>query len=83
MKDNKNAHWTISEIAHQYKIENLDWDWNRCYKEAKIIYKELNKLNKETWDGNRLYFKFNIPFSDFKGKDDEFSDTYYDFENRE
>lgn len=83
MKDDKNARWTKLEIAHQYKTENPDWKWNDCCKKAEIIYKELNKLNKETWDGNRIYFKFNVPFSDFRGKDDEFSDTFYDFEVRE
>ena len=79
MKDDKNARWTKKEIAEQYKIENPDWSWNECWSKANLIYKELNRLNNQTWKSNKMFFKYNIPFSDFEDRNDEFEKTYYDW----
>lgn len=76
MKDSKNYKWTIEDIAEEYKKENPNWSWDKCNKKAKLIYKELKKLNKEMWDNNKLFFKMNTPFSFFYDKDDEFADKY-------
>ncbi len=83
MKDNKNLYWKIKEIAQEYKKENPNWIWDKCLKKAEIIYKELNKLNFENLTNDKLFFKMNTPFSFYDLKNDEFSDTFYDFENRE
>ncbi len=83
MKDDKNYNWTFEEIAQQYQVENPEWNWNKCLDKAKIIHKELKKLNDDMWRSNKLYFKMNKPFSFFGTRDDEFSDTYYDFKSRE
>ena len=83
MKDKKNLYWNLEEIARAYEIEHPNWTWGKCLAKAGIIYKELNKLNFESLTNDKLYFKMNTPFSFFDLKDDEFSDTYYDFENRE
>ena len=78
MKDNKNAEWTMEDVAHQYKIENPDWAWKKCWVKAKAIYRELNKSNNEVWENNKRYFQMNTPFSFFDNKDGEFSDTPWD-----
>ena len=83
MKDNENLHWELEKIAQAYKTENTEWTWKKCLDKAKIIYKELNKLNFENLTNDKLFFKMNTPFSFFDLKDDEFSDTYYDFKSRE
>lgn len=73
MKDYKNRKWKLKDIAHQYKKENPNWTWDECYKKAKIIYKELEKLNNQEYNNNKKYFKYNIPLSYFKfdNSDDE------------
>lgn len=79
MKDEKNARWTLKEIAIEYQKENPNWQWDKCINKADIIYKELNRLNNQTWKNNKLYFKHNIPFSDFEDRDDEFGKQFYDW----
>lgn len=74
MKDNKNYKWTKKDLAQQYKYENPDWTWKQCWDKANIIYRELKKLNKETWDNTKIFFKHNTPFSFFDNKDSEFAD---------
>ncbi len=76
MKDNENLYWELEEIAQAYKIENSEWTWEKCLDKAKIIYKELNKINREDFRNNEKYFKFNTPFSFYFDKDDEFGSIY-------
>lgn len=76
MKDNENLHWELKEIAQAYKVENSEWTWKKCLDKAKIIYKELNKLNYNTLSNDRLFFKFNTPFSFYFDRDDEFGSIY-------
>lgn len=78
MKDNKNFKWTLKDIAKQYKYENPNWDWKQCWDKAKIIYKELKRLNNDSWHNNKVFFKCNTPFSFFDNKDSEFCDTPWD-----
>ncbi len=83
MKDSKNARWTKKDIAEQYKIENPEWTWKQCLEKSETIYRELNSLNKILWAENRLFFKRNIPFSNFKHKNDEFSNIFFDKDDSE
>lgn len=76
MKDNKNLKWTIKDIAHQYKKENPDWTWKECWSKARVIYKELNKLNHESYHNDKIFFKMNTPFSFYYDKDSEFADKF-------
>lgn len=71
MKDYKNQKWTIKDIAHQYKKENPDWDWDKCYKKAKIIYNALKSMNWSMENNNKKYFKHNIPLSYFEFDDSD------------
>lgn len=80
MKDKQNYKWTIQDIAEEYKKENPNWSWDKCWKKAKLIYRELNKLNNKMWKDNKLFYKYNKPFSFFDTKNDEFEDTYYDWD---
>ncbi len=73
MKDGENKQWNFEDIAHQYKIENPEWDWKKCCEKAKIIYKELNRLNYNTFANNRLFFKMNKPFSAYEYEDKHLS----------
>ena len=56
MKDKQNYKWTKHDIACQYKKENINWDWDKCWAKADIIYKELKKINRKTWNDNKIYF---------------------------
>lgn len=73
MKDKQNFKWTMKDIAQQYKKENPDWTWKKCWKKANVIYKELKKLNSQMWKNNKKFFEYNTPFSFFDDKDNEFS----------
>ena len=79
MKDNENLKWTKKDIAKQYKNENSDWSWNKCWLKAKLIYKELNKLNYNNHHNNKIFFKYNKPFSSFENRDDEFNEIFFDW----
>lgn len=78
MKDDKNFQWTKKDIAYQYKNENPNWSWKKCWLQAKLIYKELNKMNNQMWKDNKMFFKYNTPFSFYDNKDGEFSDIPWD-----
>lgn len=78
MKDYENLHWTMENIAHQYKIENPNWTWKQCWKKAKEIYRELNKMNRESFKDTDKFFRNNTPFSFFDNKDDEFGNIFWD-----
>ena len=73
MKDNENLKWTKKDIAEQYKKENPYWSWNKCWEKAKIVYKQLNKLNRKTFRKNDVFFKMNTPFSFFESEDSSWS----------
>lgn len=79
MKDNENLKWEMKEVVHQYKIENPNWSWKTCWTKAKLIYRELNKLNRESFRETEKFFKMNTPFSFFDDKDGEFNDVYVDY----
>lgn len=72
MKDNENLKWSIQDIAHQYKIENLNLQWKECWIKARMVYKELNRLNANMANNNKIYYKMNTPFS-FYGMDNGLS----------
>ncbi len=76
MKDSKNERWTLEDIAYEYQKENPEWALNKCWEKAKVIYKELNKLNHNTYHNNKIFFQMNTPFSFYYDKDSEFSDIY-------
>lgn len=76
MKDEQNLKWTKKDIAHQYKKENPSWTWKQCWKKAREIHKELNKLNSEMFRDTDRFFKMNTPFSFYYDKDNEFADKY-------
>mgnify|MGYP000931457256 CR=1 FL=1 len=76
MKDNENLKWTKKDIANQYKKENPHLSWNKCWSKAKLIYKELNKLNYDSHHNDKIFFKMNTPFSFYYDRDDEFADKY-------
>jgi hypothetical protein len=76
MKDNENSKWTKEDIAKQYKFENPNWTWSKCWNKSNLIYKELKKMNKQMWDNNKVFFKMNTPFSFYYDKDDEFANKY-------
>lgn len=73
MKDNKNLQWEMKDIAHQYKYENPNWSWKKCWTKARLIYKELNKMNNQMWKDNGVYYKYNKPFSFYESEDGELS----------
>lgn len=73
MKDKRNEIWTMEDIAHQYKIENEEWPWRECWKKAKIIYRELNKMNSDMFRNTDKFYKNNTPFSFFESEDGEWS----------
>lgn len=77
MKDDKNFKWTKIDIAKQYQYENPDWNWDKCLEKAKIIHKELEKLNNEMWQNNKVFFKMNTPFSFFDNRDGEFEEIFF------
>ena len=82
MKDNENLQWEMNEIAHQYKAENPDWTWKECWAKAKLIYRELNKLNRESFRETKRFFKMNTPFSFFDDRDGEFGEIYVDYSSK-
>lgn len=63
----------MEDIAHQYKVENPDWNWKECWIKAKIIYRELNKMNNQMWKDNAVYYKYNTPFSFYASEYGEWS----------
>jgi len=48
----------------------------KCWSKAKIIYKELNKLNSSSDKRDSKYFRMNMPFSFYYKKNSEFGDEY-------
>ena len=78
MKDNKNFKWTKNDIAEEYKNENPNWTWEECMQKAKIIHKEINKLNDDMWQSTKVFFKMNTPFSFFDNRNDEFEEIFFD-----
>ena len=57
MKDYKNQKWTMKDIAQQYKKENPDWSWKKCWKKANIVYKELTLSILHFSNINQIPFK--------------------------
>ena len=73
MKDDRNLRWTKHDLLNQYKIENPEWTMDKCWEKTNIIYSELCRLNKNSWDNTRTFFNMNTPFSFYDNKDSEFS----------
>jgi hypothetical protein len=59
----KNIGWSIDQLVNLYKKDNPGWDYNKCLKEARKIYKELNRLNANERNNNIKYFNHNLPYS--------------------
>ncbi len=79
LRDKKNFKWTRHDIAYQYKLENPNWTWDKCWIKSDLIYKELKRLNKQMWDNNKRFFDNNIQFSALEDRDDEFGKQFYDW----
>lgn len=60
----------MEDIAHQYKVENQNWKWSKCWDKAKVVYREINRLNRESYRKRDLFYNMNTPFSFFEGDDD-------------
>lgn len=73
MRCDENKKWTKKEIATEYKKENESWGWEKCYEEACIIYKELNKLNRDSFKNQDRFYKNNTPFSFYESEDGTWS----------
>lgn len=73
LKDDANVHWTKQDIANQYQIENADWSWEECLEKADVIYRELNRLNRDSFKSRDRFFTNNTPFSFFESEDGDWS----------
>ena len=73
MKDMENSHWTMNDIAHQYKVENSEWSWKQCWNKAREVYKELNRLNINMYNNDKTFFNMNTPFTFFESENGELS----------
>lgn len=51
-------------------LENPDISKKECYKKAKKLYREIDKINKQVNRNTAEYYLHNIPLSYFE-KDDE------------
>jgi len=73
VKDASNRQWSFEDIAYQYKKENPDWSCKQCCDKARIIYRELNKLNRKMSRNTSKFFKHNTPFSFYEYEDKHLS----------
>jgi hypothetical protein len=55
--------------------DNLNMSHEEIRDKAKLIYKELNKVNNKLHRNNKSYFKHNIPLSLFENDDGEINLT--------
>lgn len=66
-----NNSWSIDELKELYKLENPNWNENKCTEKAEIIFSEMNKLyNNSYYDATRFH-SHTIPFSFSKMLEDE------------
>lgn len=65
-----NKSWTLKEIAWQFKKDNPDWKWKKCFSEAKKIKNGLDSLNQKEYRDNRKYYKKNCELYDDDYNDD-------------
>ena len=75
----ENLNWKRNDIAKLYTYENHNWTWKECHKKAREVYKELKKINGKMFRNDKKFFKMNKPFTFFDTKDDEFADSYHDW----
>ncbi len=59
----ENTGWSKKQLFNLYKKENPNWDDDKCLEKAKLIYKELNRLNANMYNNNKTFFEHNIPLS--------------------
>lgn len=52
----RNIGWDVKRVAKLYKKENPEWTDEECHQKAKIIVRELNRLNKAEYDSNQKYY---------------------------
>lgn len=69
-KSYKNMGWTIDKLLFLIVDENPCISYSDAFKKAKFFYKELNNLNKNMYNNNKKYFKYNLPLSLFQNNDD-------------
>jgi len=52
----KNTNWSIYSVAKIYKRENPNWSKQQCFKTAKKIVKELDRMNSNSCYNNKKYY---------------------------
>lgn len=58
-----NRGWSVKQLAKEIKKENPTWDSDKCFEQAEIVYKELNKLNSNTYKNEKKHIENTVPFS--------------------
>lgn len=74
----KNLNWDKSSIAELYSYENPNWTIEQCHEMAELLYKEIKKMNRQSFRERDRFFKMNTPFSYFGDRTDEFEEVYWD-----
>jgi hypothetical protein len=83
-------YWTEQEIVKAYRAEHPYWSEKECVKQAKIVYKELNRSHIAIYRNDQKYYKHNVPLEDswkrgYPSWDDILRDTpvddFIDFED--
>ena len=52
----RNIGWDVKRVAKLYKKENPEWTDEECRQKAKIIVRELKRLDKAEHDNNKKYY---------------------------
>jgi len=66
-----NNNWSIDELKELYKLENPDWNENKCMKKAEMIFAEMRNLNNNQYYNATKYHSHTIPFSFSEMLEDE------------
>jgi predicted Zn-ribbon and HTH transcriptional regulator len=61
----KNTGWTVNKIIRLYQKEHPDWTYEECESKAKIVHRELKRMNDNMRNNNIKYSENNMPFSYF------------------
>jgi hypothetical protein len=66
----ENTGWNI-DMLHMLIVEdNPCISYEDGINKAELVFKELNKVNNRQHYNHKIYFKYNIPFSNFEEVDD-------------
>lgn len=60
-KENKG--WSKKQLKKEYSKEHPEWPDEECEQKANLTYKELNRLNKNMYINDKIFFEHNILFS--------------------